>query len=61
MRFCSIFSQLLQLFPRPQFQEAVAATKAERHARGFRCWDQFVALLFCQLEQANSLRETAAA
>lgn len=57
MRFCSIFSQLLQLFPRQHFHKAVAETKAERHARGFRCWDQFVAMLFCQLAQAQSLRE----
>jgi len=32
-RFCSIFSQLLQLFPRTKFQEVVKKTKAERHAR----------------------------
>src|ERR1700674_489102 len=56
-RFCSIFSQLLQLFPRTEFQRAVAATHAERHARGFTCWGQFVAMLFCQLGQAQSLRE----
>lgn len=57
MRFCSIFSQLLQLFPRQNFHKAVEETKAERHARGFGCWDQFVAMLFCQLAQAQSLRE----
>ena len=56
-RFCSIFSQLLQLFPRAEFQKAVAATKADRHARGFTCWEQFVAMLFCQLGRAYSLRE----
>jgi hypothetical protein len=56
-RFCSIFSQLLQLFPRTDFQRAVVATQAERHARGFTCWDQFVAMLFCQLGRAHSLRE----
>src|SRR5881396_2142814 len=56
-RFCSIFSQLLQLFPRTEFQKAVVATKAERHARGFTCWGQFVAMLFCQLGRAHSLRE----
>ena len=32
-RFCSIFNQLLQLFPRADFQTAVAQTHAERHAR----------------------------
>ena len=56
-RFCSIFNQLLQLFPRADFQQAVAATGAERHARGFTCWQQFVAMLFCQLARAHSLRE----
>ena len=56
-RFCSIFNQLLQLFPRVDFQKAVIDTKAERHARGFTCWGQFVAMLFCQLGRAHSLRE----
>jgi len=56
-RVCSIFAQLLQLFPRVKFQEAVQQHKAERHARGFSCWSQFVAMLFCQLGQAKSLRE----
>jgi len=56
-RVCSIFAQLLQLFPREQFQQAVGKHKAERHARGFTCWGQFVAMLFCQLGAAGSLRE----
>jgi hypothetical protein len=57
MRFVSVFSQLLQLFPRVEFQRAVRAHRAERHARGFTCWGQFVAMLFCQLGRAKSLRE----
>lgn len=56
-RFCSIFSQLLQLFPRVEFQRAVNETGAERRAKGFTCWQQFVAMLFCQLGRAQSLRE----
>ena len=56
-RVCSIFAQLLQLFPREKFQQAVKKHKAERHARGFTCWGQFVAMLFCQLGAARSLRE----
>src|SRR5438874_12053657 len=56
-RVCSIFAQLLQLFPRAKFEEAVREQQAERHARGFTCWGQFVAMLFCQLCQARSLRE----
>lgn len=56
-RFCSILNQVLQLFPRSEFESAVQRTKAERHARGFNSWDQFVAMLFCQLADAQSLRE----
>src|SRR5205807_2867137 len=56
-RVCSIFSQLLKLFPRLKFEALVQEHKAERHAKGFSCWDQFVAMLFCQMGGANSLRE----
>lgn len=56
-RVSSIFAQLLQLFPRVQFEQAVQKHKAERHARGFTCLGQFVAMLFCQLAGARSLRE----
>ena len=55
--FSSMFSQLLKLFPRTEFQALVKRTYAERHARGFTCWGQFVAMLFCQLGRAHSLRE----
>jgi len=57
MRVSSIFSQMLQLFPRQEFERAVVAHRAERHARGFTCWGQFVAMLFCHLGRAQSLRE----
>ncbi|HLJ29464.1 MAG TPA: IS4 family transposase [Candidatus Angelobacter sp.] len=56
-RVCSIFSQILQLISRAAFAEAVHKHKAERHARGFSSWGQFVAMLFCQLGGAKSLRE----
>jgi hypothetical protein len=56
-RFSSIFSQLLQLFPRSEFQYLVMTTQAERHAKGFTCWGQLVAMVFCQLGRAHSLRE----
>jgi Domain of unknown function (DUF4372) len=56
-RFSRMFSQLLKLFPRTEFEGLVKRTLAERHARGFTCWGQFVAMLFCQLGRAHSLRE----
>ena len=55
----SLFSQILSLFQRSNFAKHVRELKAERHARGFSSWDQFVAMLFCQLAQARSLREIA--
>jgi Transposase DDE domain/Domain of unknown function (DUF4372) len=57
MRVSSIFSQMLQLFSRTDFERAVVEHQAERHARGFSCWGQFVAMLFCHLGRAQSLRE----
>ncbi len=56
-RFSSIFSQLLQLFPRLEFEQAVKQHQAERSTKGFSSWGQFVAMLFCQLGRAHSLRE----
>jgi len=56
-KFSSIFGQILTLFPRWQFESFVRETKSARHSKGFSCWDQFVAMLFCQLGQAHSLRE----
>jgi Transposase DDE domain/Domain of unknown function (DUF4372) len=56
-RFCSIFSQLLQLFPRLEFEQAVQKHQADHGAKGFTSWGQFVAMLFCQLGRAHTLRE----
>lgn len=53
----SCFSQLLSLVDRATFARAVRQHQAERGTKGFGCWDQFVAMLFCQMGGANSLRE----
>jgi Domain of unknown function (DUF4372)/Transposase DDE domain len=53
----SIFRQMMQLVPRGMFEHKVRETKAERHARGFSSWGQFLAMMFCQLGNAESLRE----
>lgn len=57
MKFCSIMNQLLQFFPRSEFEQSVRETKAERHARGFASWDHFVSMLYCHLADGQSLRE----
>jgi hypothetical protein len=50
-------TQMLQFFDRTEFDRDVKKTKAERHARGFSSWDHFVSMLFCQISDAQSLRE----
>jgi hypothetical protein len=54
---CSMFSQMLKLFPRIEFEQLVRETGAEYGAKGLSSWSQFVAMLFCQLGRAHSLRE----
>lgn len=57
MKICSMFSQLLPLIPRADFDRLVRTTGVGKGQKGFSSWDQLVALLFCQLGQAHSLRE----
>jgi hypothetical protein len=54
---CSIFSQMLRVFSRAEFEQAVREHGAEYQARGFSSWTQLVAMLFCHLGKAQSLRE----
>jgi len=53
----SCLAQVLSLVDRNDFDRAVMRRGADRAAKGFYCWDQFVAMMFCQLGSANSLRE----
>lgn len=54
---CSMFSQILKLIPRIEFERMVKETKSEYAAKGLSSWSQFVAMMFCQLGRAHSLRE----
>ena len=49
---CSIFSQVLGVFSRAEFEQAVSQHGAEHHARGFSSWTQMVAMMFCHLVEA---------
>ena len=57
IKVASVFAQVLSLINRRDFYNAVAEHEAEKSAKGFRCWDQFVCMLFCHLASADSLRE----
>ena len=54
---CSLFSQILKLIPRTDFERIVKQTKAEYRSKGLSSWSQCVGMLFCQLGRAHSLRE----
>jgi hypothetical protein len=57
VRYASLFSQLIALFNRQHFYRLVSEHRSERYSKGYSSWDHFVAMLFCQLAQAKSLRE----
>ena len=57
VRHASLFSQLVALFSRQKFYELVFRHRSERYSKGYGSWDHFIAMLFCQLAQAKSLRE----
>jgi hypothetical protein len=42
---CSVYSQVLQLFPRGQLANAVKQHQAELSAKGFTSWEQFARFL----------------
>lgn len=52
-----LFSQILQVISRNEFEALVRKHHAEDRSKGFSSWEQFVSMLFCQLGQAHSLRE----
>jgi hypothetical protein len=56
-RVSSIFGQILKFFPRTIFEAAVQKHQGDKHAKGMTCWSQFIALMFCHLGGAKSLRE----
>ncbi len=56
-QFSSMFGQILQIFSKERVLSSREGNKGEKGAKGFTCWGQFVAMLFCQLGQAHSLRE----
>ncbi len=52
----SVFSQILSLLPSYKFQEIVDKYEGDKKAHKLLCWDQYIALLFGQIRQRDSLR-----
>lgn len=53
----TIFSELLKLCPRYQFDKAVEQYQGDRYVKTFTTWQQFMAILYSQITQKDSLRD----
>lgn len=47
---------IMKGLPRGAFDRIVKARGADKYSKGFRCWDQLVAMVYAQLSGAGSLR-----
>jgi putative transposase len=52
----SVFSQIIKLIPRSQFEEAVAKYNGDKRTRSLNCWTWFGSLIFSQLSGHDSIR-----
>lgn len=52
----SRFHQIMKALPRGTFDRVVQTHQADKHGKGFCCWDQLLAMVYAQLSGASSLR-----
>ena len=53
----TIFSELLKLSPRYQFEKAVQKYQGDRYVKTFSTWQQYITILYSQITQKDSLRD----
>lgn len=53
----TVFSQVMEFMPRPEFRRCVERHAGERKVRRFSCSDQFLCMAFAQLTGRESLRD----
>lgn len=53
----TIFSELLKLSPRYQFDRAVEKHEGDRYVKTFTTWQQYITMLYSQITQKDSLRD----
>src|ERR1035437_5047971 len=56
----TVFAQLIEHLAHKEFQKCVARYSGDRYAKGFCCWDQYLAMAFAQLTYRESLRDIEA-
>lgn len=52
----SRFQQIMKALPRGAFDRVVQTHQADKHSKGFDCWDQLIAMVYAQMSGATSLR-----
>jgi IS4 transposase len=55
------FREILEGLPRGVFDRLVEELNADKYSKGFKCWDQMIAMIFAQLSGLKSLRDVEAA
>jgi len=53
----TVFSQLIDLIPRHEFNKCVERYNGHYKVRKFSCWDQYLAMTYAQLTYRESLRD----
>ena len=53
----SLFSQMLGLIPRDKFERLVSKHDSDKHQKGINSWTHLVAMLFCHIGGAASVRD----
>ena len=56
----TVFSQIMQLIPRREFNEIVTRHKGDYRVRNLSCHDQFLVMCMAQYADKNSLRDIEA-
>lgn len=54
------FSDLMKGLPRQTVEKIVSEHQADKHSKGFRCWNQLLAMIYAQVSGCESLRELEA-
>ncbi len=53
----TIFSELLKLCPRYEFEKAVERYQGDRYVKAFTAWQQYITILYSQITRKDSLRD----
>jgi hypothetical protein len=56
-RVYTIFAELLKLCPRYRFEKATERYRGNRYVKTFTTWQQYIAVLYSQITQKDSLRD----